>query len=72
MLKLNYALLEIAKILKKNDIELIESWISKTQNGINNKLYFDGFYYYLYKYLNIQNSNCESKWFMVLHLNRYH
>ena len=45
LLKSNYALLEIAKILKKNDIELIESWISKTQNGINNKLYFDGFYY---------------------------
>ena len=44
--KSNYALLEISKILeKKDDFKLINSWINKTKNGIENKFYHQGFYY---------------------------
>ena len=46
LLKSNYALEKIAKILKKDDdLYIINSWITKTKKGIENKLFFEGFYY---------------------------
>lgn len=45
LLKSNYALLEIAKIIdKKEDFNTLNNWINKTKNGLN-KFYKDGFYY---------------------------
>ena len=46
LLKSNYALKKIANILKKDDdLYTINSWITKTKKGIENKLFFEGFYY---------------------------
>ena len=46
LLKSNYALGKIANILRKeDDLYTINSWISKTKKGIDNKLFFEGFYY---------------------------
>lgn len=46
LLKSNYALKKIANILgKKDDLNIIKSWITKTKEGIENKLFFEGFYY---------------------------
>ena len=37
---------QIANILgKKDDLNIIKSWITKTKEGIENKLFFEGFYY---------------------------
>lgn len=46
LLKSNYALYEICKILKKdNEKNLVSNWINITKNAINTKLYRDNFYY---------------------------
>ena len=46
LLKSNYALLEIYKVLKYQDkIDIVSKWIDKTSNSINTKLFKNDFYY---------------------------